>query len=112
MSRMIKPDNVEYVFDNPDGTSTVGVGYDIPDPKKKGEFIHQVENQIVTKRDGAQLAIVLKRRAAEIAKIQKAAGGQPPGHVMEQRLSPPPMVVNGRPITMEDVMKVRRKRGP
>lgn len=102
---IIKPQDVQFVLNNEDGTSTVGVGYVERD--KNGNPVDKIRNQVVSRREGNQLGELLKKKQAEEKKIRNAAGAPPPQQAMrEMRVIRGP---NGRPLDMSDVMKTRRR---
>lgn len=110
MAKDINPSDVEFVINNKDGTSTLGVGYEEPHPKNKGEFVHKIRNETVPRKEGNEIAKLLKKRHAEIDKIKRRSNGTPPPTRPIEREMRVLVTPGGRPISMDDLMKVKKRR--
>lgn len=103
---MISPSDVEYVFNNKDETSTVGVRYTVFDEQTQ-KPIQKVKNEIVPRTEGEQLAKALRKRQKEQEKLAKSAGAPPPP--MAEYAPRVFRLPNGQPVSMDLLNQVKKK---
>lgn len=103
---MIEPNDIAYIIFNEDKTATLGTHY--YELNKDGQTVQRTRNKIIPREEAVALEKIMKKRDAEQAKIRKAAGAPPPE--ISKREPPRPMIApNGRPVTMADIMKTKKK---
>lgn len=106
---MISPEEIDYVFNIDDQTSTVGYVYYEKD--KDGNEVRKVRNKTVPRAEGEQLAKVLEARKKKMEKLKKTIEQKAPEakketfrHVAAKAVYTP----DGRIVSMADLMKVRK----
>lgn len=105
---ILDPSMVDHIFVNTD-KKTYTVGIISHESDGKGGITRKVTSQIIPRKEGDALAKQLEKIKKEEAKknktIEQKSGEAPPEQFSPKLYRMP----NGRPISMEDVNKVKKK---